>query len=142
MTFRRFLWALLALFLVIQIFPSNRSNPPVESDIAAPVPVKTVLKRACYDCHSNETHWPWYSSVAPMSWLVAYDVNEAREHFNFSTWGDYDEDEQRDHLEEAWEEIEDGNMPLWYYLPLHPAARLDAKEKETLRTWILSQTDS
>jgi hypothetical protein len=142
MTFRRFLWALLALFLVIQIFPSNRSNPPVKSDIVAPTPVKAILKRACYDCHSNETHWPWYSSVAPMSWLVAYDVNEAREHFNFSTWGDYDEGEQRDHLEEAWEEIEDGNMPLWYYLPLHPAARLDAKEKKSLRTWILSQTDS
>ena len=141
MTFRRLLWILVALFLLIQVFPSNRSNPPVESDIAAPTPIKTVLKRACYDCHSNETHWPWYSAVAPVSWLVADDVNEARDHFNFSTWGKYDEDEQRDHLEEAWEEIEDGNMPLWYYLPLHPEARLDAKTKETLRLWTLSQTD-
>ena len=141
MRFRRSLWALIAIFLVIQLLPANRSNPPVESEIPAPPRVKNILQRACYDCHSNETRWPWYSAIAPMSWLVIYDVDEAREHMNFSTWNQYDDDERRDHLEEASEEVEDGNMPLWYYLPLHPDARLASEARETLHSWIRTQTE-
>lgn len=141
MGFRKFFWILIAIFLAIQLVPANRTNPPVEADLPSPPQVKTILQRSCYDCHSNETRWPWYSAIAPMSWLVVYDVDEARDHLNFSTWDDYDDDERRDHLEEAWEEIEDGNMPLWYYLPLHPNAQLDSESRKRLHAWILEQTN-
>ena len=140
MTFRRIFWIALALFLVIQLVPSERTNPPVQTDLPAPADIRSILHRACYDCHSNETHWPWYSAVAPVSWLVIHDVDEARDHMNFSTWNAYDEEEQRDHLEECWEEIEDGEMPLWYYLPLHPSARLTDAEKEKIRNWVADQS--
>jgi hypothetical protein len=77
--------------------------------------------------------------VAPASWLLARDVTEAREHLNFSTWNRYDAEERREKLEEAWEEVEEGDMPLWFYVPLHPEARLDEADKETLRRWALGE---
>ena len=82
------------LFVAIQLVPVDRSNPPVEADLEAPEAVTAVLRTACYDCHSNETHWPWYSYVAPVSWLVAHDVEEARSEFSFSRWEKLGEHEQ------------------------------------------------
>ncbi len=76
--------------MAIQLVPVNRSNPTVEADLEAPEAVTAVLRTACYDCHSNETHWPWYSYVAPVSWLVAHDVEEARSEFSFSHWEQLD----------------------------------------------------
>ena len=76
----------LVVIIAIQFWPVERTNPPVLSDIEAPQEVKAVLHAACYDCHSNETRWPWYSYVAPASWLVTSDVTEAREHLNLSEW--------------------------------------------------------
>ena len=90
---------------------------------------------SCYDCHSNESRWPWYGYVAPLSWLVAYDIDEAREHLNFSTWNRYDDDEQIDLIEEAWEQVEAGEMPLFFYLPLHPDARLSPEDRAQLERW-------
>jgi hypothetical protein len=69
-----------------QLVPLDRSNPPVSAEVPATPEVRAILKRSCYDCHSNETRWPWYAYAAPMSWLLVYDVHEAREHMNFSTW--------------------------------------------------------
>src|SRR6478672_7737844 len=94
---RWLLWTLTGLFvafLAAQIVPVTRVNPPVEGDLTAPADVKAVLRRACYDCHSNETVWPWYSHVAPVSWLVADDVNKGRRHWNFSTWNHLTPDRQ------------------------------------------------
>ena len=125
----------LGLFLAIQLVPVERSNPPVLAEVPAPPEVREVIERACYDCHSHETRWPWYAQLAPASWLLAYDVAEAREHMNFSDWKQYDEDEQRDLVEEAWEEVEEGEMPPWFYLPLHPEARLSDAERGVLRRW-------
>ncbi|MDH5429724.1 MAG: heme-binding domain-containing protein, partial [Nitrospirota bacterium] len=80
----------MAIVLIgIQFIPVNRTNPPMEEEIVALPDVKAILKRACYDCHSNETIWPWYSQVAPASWLLAWDVAEGREELNFSTWNRY-----------------------------------------------------
>jgi hypothetical protein len=124
-----------------QFIPVDRTNPPVQSEIQAPDSVMAILRGACYDCHSNETSWPWYSFVAPMSWLVVSDVHEAREHMNFSTWNDYDEDERIELLEEAWEEVEDGDMPLWFYLPLHPEAKLSDADKKLLQGWVGQMTE-
>ncbi len=126
---------LVVLFVVFQFVPVERSNPPVESDIPAPADVKVILKRSCYECHSHETAWPWYSYVAPVSWLVAHDVEEAREEMNFSTWDRYSDKKKRKKKHECWEEVEEGEMPLWFYLPLHPEARLSADDRKVLRRW-------
>jgi hypothetical protein len=127
--------ALFVAFLAIQLVPVDRTNPPVETEVAASVEVRSILRRACYDCHSHETVWPWYSRIAPVSWLVARDVHEGRRHVNFSTWNRLSEREQREAREESWEEVEAGRMPLWIYRPLHPSARLSEADRSALRAW-------
>jgi len=131
-----------AIFVAIQLVPVKRDNPPVTEEVPARPAVRELLRRSCYDCHSNESSWPWYSQVAPISWLVSHDVDEAREHLNFSTWDEYDADERAELLEEAWEEVEEGEMPLWFYLPLHPEARLSDADKSLLRDWVADATGS
>lgn len=131
---------LVATFIAIQFIPVHRSNPPIEADVGAPSEVKDVLERSCYDCHSNETRWPWYSRVAPISWLVAWDVREGREALNFSTWNRLSTHEQVEMLEESWEVVDEGEMPLWYYLPAHPEARIRAQDRAVLRAWAAEGT--
>lgn len=121
--------------LGIQLVPVERTNPPETAPLQAPPDVMRVLDRSCADCHSNRTVWPWYSHVAPVSWLVASDVAEAREHVNLSTWGALDPKRQDHHREEMWEEVEDGEMPLWTYRLMHPAARLSDADRAVLRRW-------
>ena len=127
--------ALAAGFLAIQAVPVDRSNPPVEQEVPASADARAVLRRACYDCHSNEVRWPWYSRIAPVSWLVARDVREGREAVNYSTWNRLDAGDRREALHESWEEVEEDEMPLWFYLPLHPDARLSAEDRAILREW-------
>ena len=126
---------LAVVLLAIQLVPVERSNPPVEGEVDAPDEVAALLERSCYDCHSNQTRWPWYSRVAPISWLVAHDVEEGREHLNFSEWNRLDAKERRELMHEIWEEVEEGEMPLWFYLPLHPEARLAPDDLDSLRAW-------
>lgn len=125
----------LALLLVAQLVPVERSNPSTQGEVPATAEQREVLRRACYDCHSNETRWPWYARVAPVSWLVANDVAHGRKHVNFSTWDRYDAEERAESLEESWEMVDEGEMPLWFYVPLHPEARLDETDKRLLREW-------
>ncbi|MBL8861472.1 MAG: heme-binding domain-containing protein [Planctomycetes bacterium] len=122
-------------FVVIQFVPVSRTNPPATAPLEAPAEVAAVLRRACYDCHSNETVWPWYAYVAPVSWLVVRDTDEGREHLNFSTWGTLKPKARASKAAEVVEEIEEGEMPLAPYLWLHPEARLAAAELELLRRW-------
>jgi len=127
--------AFAVVFAGIQLVPADRANPPVQADVAAPPEVAAVLRRACYDCHSHETRWPWYARVAPVSWWLAHDVEEGRDHLNFSTW---DESTPRERLElrrAAWEEVREEHMPPWFYLPLHPGARLSEGDRAVLRDW-------
>jgi len=119
----------------IQFVPVERTNPQVTGEIEAPAEVMDILRRSCYNCHSNETVWPWYSRVAPVSWLVVDDVDEGREETNFSEWSGYSEKKKGKKIHEIWEEVSVGEMPMWYYLPLHPEAGLSAADKETLRKW-------
>ena len=124
-----------SVFLLAQLVPLDRTNPPVDGEAPASNAVREVLRRSCYDCHSHETRWPWYAHVAPVSWWVVDDVHEAREHLNFSAWNAYDAKKRAKKREEVWEEVEEGEMPLWYYLSLHPNARLGDGERELLRAW-------
>jgi len=135
---RRTTWivgGLLALFVAIQFVPINTTNPPVEADLNAPTEVKAILERSCYDCHSNQTRWPWYSRVAPVSWLMAHDVTEGREHINFSEWHRLRTKDQVEAMEEMWEEVKEGEMPLWFYLPMHPEARISQADRAVLQSW-------
>lgn len=124
-----------ALLVVIQFFPVKRTNPPGENKMTAPAEVQTVLKESCFDCHSNETVWPWYSRVAPVSWLVAHGVNTGRGKLNFSTWDQLEARKKDKLMVEIWDEVEGGEMPLSYYLPVHPQAKLSEADLAVLRTW-------
>lgn len=128
-------WGLPALALGAQVVPVERTNPPVVADVGAPAPVRELLVRACYDCHSHETFWPWYSGVAPVSWLVARDVREGREELNFSRWEAGSRGPSR-RLRECAEELREGAMPPRPYLALHPEARLSPAEQEALLAWL------
>src|SRR5215470_15711706 len=133
-------WILFALLLLvaIQFVPVERLNPPVEAEVPAPANVRVILRRACYDCHSNETVWPWYSQVAPFSWLIAHDVRQGREEVNFSTWNRITAPQQGKKLQESWKEVAEGDMPTWLYLRLHHDAALADEDRTALRHWTLS----
>ncbi len=124
-----------AVFVGIQFIPVDRTNPAVTADIEIPAEVKTVLQTSCYDCHSNQTRWPWYNRIAPVSWLITHDVEEAREHLNFSEWDRLGADKRAEMREEIWEDVEGGEMPLWFYLPMHPEARIDDRDRKILKAW-------
>jgi hypothetical protein len=119
------------LFVAIQFIPVQLTSPPVVSEPNWDSPqTRALAVRACFDCHSNETVWPFYSRIAPASWLIAFDVNQGRRRLNFSDWSSGGRF-RRGEAEMA-ETIADGSMPPWFYLPLHPAARLSATEKVEL----------
>ncbi len=134
-------WILVAIGVLIQFIPVERVNPPVEEDVAASPEVDAILRRACYDCHSHETRWPWYGHVAPASWLVAHDVDEGREYLNLSAWNRLDPESRGNRLEKICDEMVEGVMPPWYYLALHPEARLSVAEEARLHAWVRSRPE-
>jgi heme-binding protein len=117
------------------------TNPSERYTIEAPPEVAAILRRSCYDCHSNETKWPFYSRIAPGSWLMSRDVLKGRGRMNFSEWGDAEEKDRQLDKENAWEQIDEGKMPKWFYLPLHPSARLSDADKATLKSWLLAHKE-
>lgn len=132
----RWLVPLVVVILIgIQAIPVSRTNPPVRSEITVPDSVSPILRRSCYDCHSNETRWPWYSRVAPSSWFVSRHVEKGRSELNFSEWPHFDFEEQERAMHEIQEEIEDQEMPLKSYLLLHPDARLSDADRKVLLRW-------
>lgn len=135
---RRVVLGILVALVAVQFVPVTRSNPPVETEVSAPPEVRAVLRRACYDCHSNQTVWPWYASLAPASWLVARDVRNGREELNFSAWNRITAQQQVKKLKETWTEVADGEMPPWFYLAVHRDGVLSAEDRTVLRKWALS----
>ncbi|HUK64939.1 MAG TPA: heme-binding domain-containing protein, partial [Dongiaceae bacterium] len=120
-----------AVAIAIQLVPYGRpaGDPPVVREPNWDHPrTRELFFRACRDCHSNETVWPWYAAVAPGSWLMRWDVDDARAHFDVSEWGRAG----KNHGDDAAEEVRQREMPLWYYLLLHPAARLSDAERSEL----------
>lgn len=127
----KLLIAAAAAGIAIQFIPygKDHSSLPVMSEPQWDSPrTKELFARACADCHSHETKYPWYSSVAPVSWLIAHDIEEGREHFNVSVWGIQKKNEGKD----AAKEVREGEMPMLPYLIAHPEARLSDAEKTEL----------
>jgi hypothetical protein len=134
-------------FVGFQIFPAKvlgihtediGNNPPERFKFDGPPEVEAIMRRACFDCHSNETRWPAYTRIAPGSWLMARDIHNGRNHLNLSKWGDSDEEERQSDRENMWDRVEQGDMPPWFYiLPFHPDAKLSAADKATLKAYFL-----
>ena len=133
---KKVLIALVIIFVGIQFIPVERTNPQVKSEIDASPEVKAIFKKACYDCHSNETKWIWYSKVAPVSFLIADDVKSGRRRLNFSEW---DVDKEAKAKDEIWDEIRNEDMPLWSYRIMHSEAKLTQEEKNVIRNWAESK---
>lgn len=129
------LGGLLILLILMQLMPVEYTNPPVKADLQAKPAVKNILKRACYDCHSNETVWPWYSRVVPVAWQIVEHVEHGREDLNFSDWENYTIKKREHKMAEIWEEINEGHMPLEPYLFMHKDAELTVAEKKIIREW-------
>lgn len=133
--------AIIIVLILIQVFPGEKpsvtmDNPgDIHEEILVDTEVSKILKTACYDCHSNETKYPWYASVAPVSWLVIKDTNEGRDELNFSEWVSYSEKRKHHKLEELIEEVEEGEMPLEVYTYTHAEARLSEEQIATLISW-------
>lgn len=134
-------WVLLAVVAVVvipQLIRPDLANPPANPQHAiqnVPPDVDAILRRSCYDCHSNETRWPWYARVSPVSWLLKHDVDEGRQELSFSEFGTYPPKKAAKKLQESCKEVKEGEMPLWQYLPLHPDAKLSEADKRTLCSW-------
>ena len=133
--------SLLVAFAAVQFVPVRRTNPMGAGDPSAPREVQWILRRACYDCHSNESRWPIWAYIAPMSWRVVGDVEEARSVLNFSDWRAYPPD-RRTALRAIVRPVTAGHrMPLWYYLTLHPDARLSEQDLAALAAWSDAATE-
>jgi hypothetical protein len=131
----------------MQLTAPARTNPAadpalrLEASSNVPAPVAATLRRACFDCHSNDTRWPWYSRVAPTSWLVVHDVNEGRGQMNFSHWGEYNEYDRADMLDEACKLATSGRMPLRPYLLMHRDAQLSREDLDALCAWTRAEIE-
>jgi hypothetical protein len=138
-TRRRFLFGTLGVLLVagiaIQFVPVRRTNPLGSGDPVAPRDVMWVLRRACYDCHSNETRWPIWAYVAPISWRVVDDVNQARRVLNFSEWATHTPQNRAAFRLMISSATSAHRMPAWYYVTLHPDAKLSPEDLTALRRW-------
>jgi len=132
---RPVIYIILAVLVIFQFIPVTLDNPSVQADFDGPSNVRDILKRSCYDCHSNETTWPWYSHIAPVSWMIAGDVHEARSRLNFSDWGLMSTDDQQDARREIRKEVEQGDMPLSQYLLMHPGSKLTDPDKAVIQGW-------
>ena len=129
------------LFVIAQFIRPAKTNPAIdqsqalESHLQVDPKVAAILNRSCVDCHSNKTRWPWYSNVAPVSWFVIDHVNHGRSHMNFSEWGSYDKEQQRDLLRDICGEVKRGTMPLSSYTPLHPGSEVSGQDMAAICDW-------
>ncbi len=132
------------LILVIELAARSYARPPeipidpaagIHADALVPAPVMSTLRRACFDCHSDETRWPWYSALPVASWLIGHDVKEARGQLNFSRWTQYNRFDRADLLDKACDMATKRDMPLWQYRILHGEARLSEADIAALCAW-------
>jgi hypothetical protein len=142
---KRALIIIVVLFILIQFIRIEKNNAlfVAENDFLAltkaPEEIKTMVKSACYDCHSNTTHYPWYSEIAPVSWFIEHHIKEAKHHLNFSEWSSYSLKKANHKLEECYEELERHKMPTSGYALMHKEARLSNEQIITLAQWFKNQ---
>src|SRR5260221_7947133 len=132
---RTILLVILTILIVIQFIPVPKTNPPTTGEIQAPDAVKAVFQRSCYDCHSNQTVWPWYSRVAPVSWLLYRDATGGRRAMNLSEWQQIPTLRQNRRRNGVWSQVKGGDMPPWFYSPQHPDRKLSDADKAILKAW-------
>ncbi len=137
---------ILALTLIVmQFFPIDKTNPPSKKGedfielTNPPTEVASLIKAACYDCHSHQTVYPWYSSIAPISFFLRSHIRGGRQHLNFSEWGTYSTKKANHKLEEMAEEIEEKTMPMKSYMWLHPEGKLSTDQRKSLVDWLKNQ---
>jgi hypothetical protein len=145
---KKILLAILIVFVLIQfIQPArNKSGQVLATDMAAiykmPDTVQAVLKVACYDCHSNNTNYPWYTYVQPIGWMLANHIHNGKEELNFSEFGAYTARRQRSKLKAIANQVKDGDMPLYSYTIMHKGARLNREQKQLIIDWAQKIKDS
>lgn len=133
---------LLGGLALLQFFPIDKTLPPTQEALEfhvaqnPPDEVMSLLKNACYDCHSNHTRYPWYAHVQPIGWWIQNHIEQGRRELNFSEFGEWSDFERREVLDLCADLIEKGKMPLRSYLPMHPEARLTAGQKSLLVNWL------
>ena len=146
--YKKILLALPGVFIVIQfIQPAhNKSEKMLETDITktinVPDKVLDVFKNSCYDCHSNNTRYPWYVNIQPMGWIMANHIKEGKENFNFSEFGTYSKRKQANKLRAIAETIKDGSMPISSYTIMHTDAKLSTENKKLITEWVSKTKDS
>jgi len=146
---KKTIWiTLLVIFIVVQLIPSGRpevikDNPnDLLLNNQVPTAVENMLRTACYDCHSNESIYPWYAYIAPVSFLVNRDIRVGREELNFSDWEAFNKVEKAKLLDGIIEAVEAEEMPMAIYPPLHPEAKLSTEDRKVLTDWAESFAES
>ncbi len=145
---KKIIWLIVVVIVAIQfIQPARNENRQVlatdiNNEFVIPARVQTVLKTSCYDCHSNNTVYPWYVHIQPVSWYMANHINDGKGELNFSEFGAYSKRKQQHKLKSIAEEIKDGDMPLSSYTLIHKNARLSEEEKALVSNWVNNTIDS
>ena len=139
---KKIVLALLVVFIGIQFVPKNfnESDTILQTDFIVlynpPKNIESLLKTSCYDCHSNNTHYPWYNKIQPVAWFMEDHIKEGKEELNFSEFGDYSKRRQKSKLKSIISQIKDDEMPLWNYTLIHRDAILSETDKKTLVNWL------
>ena len=126
---------LFLVFILIQFFRIDKTNPPINTGMdfltikKTPETIANQIRNSCYDCHSNETKYPWYSNIQPFGWFLKNHIEDGRKHLNFSTFATYEPKRQAHKLFESVEMVENGEMPMESYLLMHPEAKLSESQK-------------
>lgn len=133
---------LLIAFVGIQFMPStrNQSNEVLETDFSktfsVPNNIQNLLRNSCYDCHSNNTNYPWYNKIQPVSWFLEHHIKEGKKELNFSEFGEYSKRRQKSKIKSIKSQIEKNGMPLWSYTFIHRDAKLSENDKELIYNWL------
>ena len=144
---KKFLFGLIFILILIQVIRPDMTNSETDTKvdfITITQPneeIVSILKTSCYDCHSNETEYPWYMQIVPVSWWTMNHVDDGREDLNFSVWGDYSAKRQKHKLKESVEMIEEKEMPLDSYTWMHSEASLSKDQRRALSEWLKSEKD-
>ncbi len=143
----RILLGLVGAFVIAQVFRPELTNPTsdpaqsIKSYPGVPPEVLAKMEAACFDCHSNETRWPWYSRITPVNYLVADDVNKGRRHVNFSEWNSYSTGRLKSVLDNIYDQVYNHEMPLKQYQWMHPQSKLTDAELKMICDWASGEED-